>query len=636
MCGIAGLLSTVGSVPCHDAVAQMINVLRHRGPDTCGIQVTTQSPSPVVVLGHTRLAILDLSSAGRQPMHSAGRRHAITYNGEIYNFRAVAARFPNASWRTRADTEVLLQAYAAWGRACVEELRGMFAFAIWDADRQELFLARDRLGIKPLYYARTDGGAFVFASEIRALLASGVLRPRIDPLALAQYLTYQSVPAPRTLVEGVRSLPPGCWLSVDATGQVREERYWDLLGGVGSRVEATTLAESRRQVADLLRQSVALHLVSDVPVGAFLSGGIDSTAVVALMREAGVVPRTFSVVFDEVAYDERAHARTVAKRFETDHTEIRLRERDLLDQIPDALDAMDQPTGDGINTYVVARAVRAAGITVALSGLGGDELFAGYPSFARLRRSATLFRAWGNVPPALRQVASHGVRVLGRSSVAASKAAAMAASDGRLAHLYPLLRQVLSLSQRQALLAQEWSEAARTEPDPYVRLLDEALGRRPAVSLLTAISFAEARTYMHDLLLRDTDQMSMAHSLEVRVPLLDHCLVEYVMRLPDARKQPAGLPKRLLVESLDGLLPESVVRRPKQGFALPFDPWLRGPLRQFCAERLGPEGLGGRGIFRPEALWAFWTAFLARRPDTTWSRVWVLVALEAWLDRNGF
>jgi asparagine synthase (glutamine-hydrolysing) len=268
---------------------------------------------------------------------------------------------------------------------------------------------------------------------------------------------------------------------------------------------------------------------------------------------------------------------------------------------------------------------------VALSGLGGDELFAGYPSFARLERAAALFRAWGRVPPAVRTLTAHGVRRLGRSSVAATKTAAMLASNGQLAQLYPLTRQVLSKPQRQALLAERWSES-----DPYVSLLESAFQRRPVAGPLTAISFAEARTYMHDVLLRDTDQMSMAHSLEVRVPLLDHCLIEYLMRLPDAHKQPAGTPKRLLVESLDGLLPESIVRRTKQGFALPFDPWLRGPLREFCAERLGPNGLGGRGLLRPEAIWGLWTAFLDRRPEVSWSRVWVLVVLEDWLEHNGF
>jgi asparagine synthase (glutamine-hydrolysing) len=587
-----------------------------------------------VVLGHTRLAILDLSPAGRQPMASTDGQLHTTFNGEIYNFRALRPELGQHGWRSQSDTEVLLRAYARWGRASLSHLRGMFAFALWDARRRELFLARDRLGIKPLYYARTEAGAFLFASEVRALLASGLLASRLDMTALGEYLAYQSVPAPRTLVEGVSSLPPGCWLSLSADGDVVSGTYWDLLDQVSPGAAHATPAESRRRVAELLRESVALHLVSDVPVAAFLSGGIDSTAVVALMREGGTQPRTFSVGFRERAFDETQHARTVARRFSTDHTEILLGERDLLDQMPQALEAMDQPTGDGVNTYVVARAVRGAGIKVALSGLGGDELFAGYPSFARLERSAALFRAWGHVPPIVRSLTADGVRRLGRSSVAATKTAAMLASNGQLAQLYPLTREVLSASQRAALLTHNGASPARG--DPYMTLLEGAFRRRPVRGTLTAISYAEARTYMHDVLLRDTDQMSMAHSLEVRVPLLDHCLVEYLMRLPDGHKQPDGIPKRLLVESLEGLLPDSIVRRPKQGFGLPFDPWLRGPLRDLCARALGANGLGGRGILRPEAVWGLWTAFLERRPDVSWSRVWVLVVLEAWLERNGF
>jgi asparagine synthase (glutamine-hydrolysing) len=512
----------------------------------------------------------------------------------------------------------------------------MFAFGLWDAQRRELFLARDRLGVKPLYYY-SDEGTFVFASEVRALLASGLVPRRLDPLGLGEYLTYQSVPAPRTLIHGVRALPPGGWLVVDRTGRVTHGCYWDLLENAAPEASGVNAGYSRRRVADLLRESVALHLVSDVPVGAFLSGGIDSSAVVGLMREVGHVPHTFSVAFSERGYDETRHARSVAARFRTDHTEILLREHDLLAQLPEALGAMDQPTGDGVNTFVVARAVRAAGITVALSGLGGDELFAGYPSFRRLSRTANLFRTWGRAPGPVRALAAHTVQVLGRSSVGASKAAAMLASPGNLANLYPLTRQVLSPGQRQALLTQAWSRPLEEHADPYVQLLEAAYRDSPHAGVLASISYAEGRTYMHDVLLRDTDQMSMAHGLEVRVPLLDHLLVEYVMGLSDAHKRPRGTPnKRLLVESLGGLLPDDIVHRPKQGFRLPFDVWMHDHLRRFCEERLGPGGLGGREIFEPAAVRALWTAFLTRRPDASWSRLWVLVVLEEWLERNGF
>ncbi len=637
MCGIAGALRTTGDpTSAEEAVLRMVDQQRHRGPDGCGLEVFGGPQPPLVALGHTRLAILDLSAAGRQPMQTANGAVSITFNGEIYNYHALRVELGSRDWRTRTDTEVLLQAYQTWGRGCVERLRGMFAFGLWDAEQQELFLARDRLGIKPLYYY-ADDGVFVFASEVRALLASGLVPRRLDPIALGEYLAYQSVPAPRTMIQGVRALPPGAWLVVDRTGRVTHKRYWDLLENAAPEASGMSPADSRRRVADLLRESVALHLVSDVPVGAFLSGGIDSSAIVGLMREVGHVPHTFSVAFSEQGYDETRHARSVAARFRTDHTEILLREHDLLAQLPGALGAMDQPTGDGVNTFVVAQAVRAAGITVALSGLGGDELFAGYPSFRRLSRTAHLFRTWGHAPDSVRLLAANAVNALGRSSVGSSKAAEMLASSGQLAQLYPVMRRVLSSSQRQTLLTDAWSEALTGHTDPYVHLLERAYRGSPRAGVLSSISYAESRTYMHDVLLRDTDQMSMAHGLEVRVPLLDHLLVEYVMGLSDAHKRPRGaLNKRLLVESLDGLLPADVINRPKQGFSLPFDVWMRDHLRRFCEERLGPQGLGGREIFQPDAVRALWTGFLTGRPDASWSRLWVLVVLEHWLERNGF
>ncbi|MDQ6675432.1 MAG: asparagine synthase (glutamine-hydrolyzing) [Chloroflexota bacterium] len=636
MCGIAGVLTTNAEKAPIEAVECMVSVQHHRGPDACGVQLVSHQPGHQVVLGHTRLSIIDLSPAGKQPMSSANGERCITYNGEIYNYRTLRDELgAERGWRSQSDTEVLLESYATWGRACVERLRGMFAFGVWDAERQELFLSRDRLGIKPLYYY-SENGVFVFASEVRALLASRLVPRRLDPVALDDYLAYQSLPAPRTLIQGVSALLPGAWIVVDRHGRVKHGQYWDLLEHATRRAGDGDPAASRRRVGDLLREAVALHLVSDVPVGAFLSGGIDSSAVVGLMREAGHVPHTFSVAFSERAYDETRHARSVAARFHTEHTEILLGERDLLAQLPEALSAMDQPTGDGVNTFVVSRAVHGAGITVALSGLGGDELFAGYPSFARLSRSAQFFRTWGRAPETVRALAANTVRALGRSSVSATKTAAMLASRGRLANLHPVTRQVLSPRQRRGLFTPAWSRAVDGHADPYVQLLEAAYRDSPRVGVLASIAYAEARTYMHDVLLRDTDQMSMAHSLEVRVPLLDHVLVEYVMGLPDADKQPNGVPKRLLVESLGGLLPDDIVHRPKQGFSLPFDVWMRDHLRTFCEVRLGPHGLGGRDIFQPQAVRELWSAFLSGHRDASWSRLWVLVVLEDWLQRNGF
>jgi asparagine synthase (glutamine-hydrolysing) len=613
----------------------MVDALAHRGPDGHGTRVVSDA-SPTVALGHTRLAIIDLSDAGSQPMTLTthdGNTLYITYNGEIYNHADIRNRLDPGGWRSHSDTEVILRAYARWGTDCVHQLRGMFAFAIWDSRRQELFLARDRLGIKPLYYA-AEGGQLTFASEVRALLASGRVARRLDPDGLLGYLTYQSPPGGATLIEGVQMLPAGCWLRVGAHRQTTQQRYWDLFD---TPARAEKQHASREQTGNLLRESIALHLVSDVPVAVFLSGGIDSTALVSLVRAAGHTPQTFSIGFAECAYDETGFAETVADQFRTDHTSIRLGERQLLEQLPDAFSAMDQPTGDGINSYVVARAVRAAGIKVALSGLGGDELFAGYPSFARLAASARWLRVWGRAPKSMKHLLARGIATAGRSSIAATKRASLVASDGNLANLYAPLRQVLLPEQRTAMLQPTWAQRSETWTDPYPALLDPAFCNGHSKAILGCVSYAEARTYMHDVLLRDTDQLGMAHALEVRVPLLDHVLAEYVVSLPDGVKQNRGdgVPKPLLVESLAGCLPRAVTHRPKQGFTLPMAAWMRGELRSFCETRLSPERLGGRGIFQPEQLRTLWGSFLDDRPQTSWSRVWILVVLEEWLERNG-
>jgi asparagine synthase (glutamine-hydrolysing) len=568
-------------------------------------------------------------------MHDPRTGNWITFNGEIYNYREVRKQLDEdaGSWRSESDTEVILRAYERWGKDCLQRLRGMFAFALWDNERQELFIARDRLGIKPLYYYQAPG-LFLFGSEVRSVLASDLVPRKLDAVALWEYLGYQSVPAPRTLVAGVKALRPGCWLSVDKTAQVSEGCYWDLLANASREAQTASASESRQRVRELLEEAVALHLVSDVPVGAFLSGGIDSSAIVALVREAGQQPRTFSVVFDETKFDENVYARQIASRFQTDHREVHLTESSLLEQLPQALTEMDQPTGDGMNTYVVARAVRASGIKVALSGLGGDEFFAGYPSFKRLRRTIKYLRHWTIAPQGLRRLAAGAIKTLGGSSVQAAKAASIIGGDGTLASVFPVTRQVLSIEQRRSLMHDSWEQAGFELADPYVELLQEKYRETASAEMLSLISYAEGRTYMHDVLLRDTDQMSMAHALEVRVPLLDHKLVEYLMGLPDERKVSNGTPKRLLVESLNGLLPEEIVQRPKRGFTLPFEPWMRGGLREFCEERLSMERTSGRGLFRPERVNELWQSFLAGRSDVSWSRLWILVVLEDWLERN--
>jgi asparagine synthase (glutamine-hydrolysing) len=358
----------------------------------------------------------------------------------------------------------------------------------------------------------------------------------------------------------------------------------------------------------------------------FLSGGVDSTALVALARETGVTPRTFSVVMPGTAHDEGRFSREVAARFACDHTEVPLTEGELAAAVPDALTSFDHPTGDGINTFIVSRAVARAGLKVALSGLGGDEIFGGYPSFDRLRRLAAYSRVWGRSPAIVRTAAAAAVRSVGRASTSSAKMAAVLESDGSVPRAFPILRQVFGRADRRALLA-----GTDATTDATADRLAAMAARHPDRDVMTFISYAESSTYMHDVLLRDSDQMSMASGLELRVPLLDHSLVEYVVGLPEGLKAARGLPKRLLVESVGPAMPMDVVNRPKRGFVLPFDRWMRGDLRELCEHHLGPSGGLRRAGLRHDGVKAIWHGFLETE-RTTWSRPWTLVALGAWLE----
>ena len=639
MCGIAGAVFWTHKAdeprPV-DVVERMVEALAHRGPDGRGLsscdRVAFPDRGPAVALGHTRLAIIDLSERGAQPMASPRVPVWITFNGEIYNFREVRAQLEQngRSFVSDSDSEVILQGYEVWGDAILERLRGMFALAIWDGGRNRLLLARDRLGIKPVYVYQDDR-RLLFASEIRALLATGIVPRRLDQRSVESYLSHQTVPPPRTLVHGVRMLPPGhVATALSEQPSFAERKYWDLLDNAMA-TDASDAATVRARTRRLLEESTALHLVSDVPVGIFLSGGIDSSAIVALTRRAGVTPKTFSVALPGTAHDEAVHARAIARRFDADHTEVALTVEDFREGLPAALASVDHPSGDGLNTFVVSRAARAHGLKVALSGLGGDELFGGYPSFRRLSTLAAYAPVLRHSPSAVRGIAAAAVRSLGRGSVSASKAAAVLETDGTIPQAFPVLRQLFSPAQRRDLLGVR-AGAEEALPDSYERLLQHAAAAHPGVDPLTFVAYAEARTYMHDVLLRDTDQMSMAHALEVRVPFLDHVLAEFVMGLEDRAKFDANRPKALLVDSLGDDLPADIVNRPKQGFVLPFDSWMKGELREFCEHHLGPDGLGARGLFQSSALKTLWQGFVSGKRSVTWSRPWALVALSSWIE----
>jgi asparagine synthase (glutamine-hydrolysing) len=583
---------------------------RHRGPDDCGI-----AESGKVILGNTRLAIIDPSTAGHQPMNDPQTGNWITYNGETYNFKDLRNELEDEPWASNTDTEVVLRAYRRWGTDAFRKMRGMFALAVWDDQKQTLVLARDPLGIKPLYYY-ADQHQFIFASELRALLESGLVPRKLSAAGVDSYLATGSVEAPLTIAEGVKQLLPGHCLQVNADLELHDVEFAipQPAPFEGNRDDA--IARLRYE----LEESVRLHLLSDVPLGVFLSGGIDSSALVALMsRITDQRPKTFSVVFDEAAYTEAPFSRAVAERFNTDHSEIRLNEARLLEILPGAIAAIDQPTMDGVNTFVVSQAVKTKGITVALSGLGGDELFAGYPSFRRgVRYSA--------MSPSSKRVlrAASGVgRFALNGSVQREKFWQLMNSDGGPEDVYRISRQLFS---REAVC-----EITRRKVNNHSRN-----GHSHDTDLVNAISRLELRGYMTNTLLRDTDAMSMAHSLEVRVPFVDSNVVNVVLSLPGEWKLRDGAgPKPLLADVMSDLLPRAFMARPKMGFTLPFEKWMQGQLRAEIASVLDDGGRLLSAGLNSESVGKIWKRFLQSPRAVGWSRPWAIYVLVKWCEVNG-
>jgi asparagine synthase (glutamine-hydrolysing) len=575
---------------------------RHRGPDDEGVVDLGQ-----VVLGNTRLAIIDISAAGHQPMHDPISGNWITYNGETYNFKELRDQI-GGQWVSNTDTEVVLRGYGKWGVDVFRKLRGMFALALWDDQKQQLLLARDPLGIKPVYYYSTKD-QFVFASELRALLASGLVPRRVDSAGVDSYLACGSVAAPLTIVEGIKQLLPGHYLEVSENDRRDVEFVVPKREAVaGKRKDA--VARLRAE----LEESVRLHLVSDVPLGVFLSGGMDSSALVALTSRYQT-PQTFSVVFDEPTFNEAPFSRAVAERFRTQHHEIRLTESQLIEMLPGAIAAIDQPTMDGINTFVVSKAVKNAGITVALSGLGGDELFAGYPSFRRAVKVGSLSQASKRV---LRAASGIG-RIAVNGSVQRQKFWQLANSEGTATDVYRISRQLFSPDAVKEINGRESN--CRGGP-PWPPQFEDTVN---------TISELELNGYMTNTLLRDTDAMSMAHSLEVRVPFVDLKVVDYVLSLPGDWKLRNGYPKPLLADALSDLLPRDFIARPKMGFTLPFEKWLQQNLRHEVSSVLEDNS----PILNSGAVRKIWHDFLQKPRAVGWSRPWSLYVLAKWCEING-
>jgi asparagine synthase (glutamine-hydrolysing) len=645
VCGICGAAFTSNSKDAELRVRAMASAMRHRGPDEEGFLVGDPR-APGLALGMRRLSIIDLGG-GQQPVWNESRDVAVIYNGELYNYRELRERLKLLGHRflTQSDTEILVHAWEEWGEECLSELRGMFAFALLDlrgrfATAPLLFLARDPLGIKPLYYTQTAEG-FAFASEVRALLASGVVPKQISQDALTSYLLFGSASEPVSLVEGVFSLPPGhrMLLYVPERRRVPRARpWWDGQTNSAARDlrKPKDLDSAAKRLRPLLEDAVRAHLIADVPVGLFLSGGLDSGAIAALAARSEAGIRSFTLSFPGTSYDEAPLARKVAERCGTKHTEVPLDGSAIVGRIDEAVAGLDQPTMDGINTYFVSWAAREVGLKVALSGLGGDELFAGYASFLNTALLQRLTRtAWFVPRPLRRAVAPLIARLLETrlSRDAANKTVSAWTNPDTLPHPYFYARTLFPPGQLERLIEPRFrpstvgADGVTLEPT-WLGWLNRTASEAGKLEPVASTAWMEMRCYMASTLLRDTDSVSMARSLEVRVPLLDTPLVEFVSSLPDAARHRAGAQKALLVESLAGLLPEEILGQRKRTFTLPWEEWLRGPLRPRLEASFAGIAPSLAPYLRTEGVRGVWAAFLEGR--TSWSRPWALYVLNEW------
>jgi asparagine synthase (glutamine-hydrolysing) len=633
MCGVAGIIDRSGRLgggALHACASAMGDTLAHRGPDGGAVWCDEAAGA---ALAHRRLAVIDLSPASAQPMVSASGRTVISYNGEVYNFRELRRELESCGvcLRSDGDTEVLLEGCELWGvRGMADRLVGIFAFALWDREARSLTLVRDRFGVKPLFYAAL-GERFIFGSELKALRAVPGWETDLDREAVAAYLRLGYFPAPQTIYQAVRKLPPGHLLTVDHGGRVAVEQYWDHdVASAGPEV-ADIDEESATETLDrMLQEAVAGQLVSDVPVGVFLSGGIDSSTVAALMQRHSTMPiSTFSIGFREADHDEAGHAKRVAEHLGTAHHELYVGDREALDVVPRLPTIYDEPLADPsqIPTFLLAGMARSA-VTVALSGDGGDEIFGGYN---RQIWGARLDIRMRRIPPAVRRGGADALLALppafwdgfAQFLPAASRPPQFADKVRKLA---TLMRQPSADDLYGAIVGQ-WSPDEMTDGIgagalPFAR-------QAPHGNIARRIAFYDTAYYLPDDVLAKVDRASMAVGLECRVPLLDHRVAAFMRRLPESYRVRGGRGKYLLRRVLDRYVPSAIVDRPKAGFTVPIGEWLRGPLRDWAADLLGTTDCEELGLLRPRAIRAAWDEHQSRRRNHG-TKLWVLLTLLSW------
>ena len=598
MCGVAGLLSLSPAENLSNRIQAMQAALSHRGPDDSGIYISSISGDRQSALAHTRLSILDLSAAGHQPMSTTDGRYTITFNGEIYNFQDLRKELVSQGeiFKSQTDTEIILKLYQKLGRECVTKLRGMFAFAIWDESEKTCFIARDPLGIKPLYYWYSHQ-TLVFASELRAIIASGLPSVKLDLAGLYGYLTTGSVPEPHTLIADIQCLEAGNWLYWQE-GNLTKHQYWQ----IDFTPEQISLVDAQAKVRQALKESIKYHFVSDVPVGIFLSGGIDSTAILALATEIKSSQlSTYSITFSETKWNEGVLAQKVANHFGANHTEFQVDHHFAKSVLPDFLASIDQPTIDGFNTFCVSKVAHDNGMKVVLSGLGGDEIFGGYKSFQSIPKMVK----WGrrlNKLPYVSQVLASGLQHWGNTSKL-KRLSDFLNNPPTFASAYKTFRGIFSHSEAIAII-----QSLTKSNYIYDQKLADCEGDQ--MTPTDWVSLLELSSYMRNQLLRDSDVMSMRWGLELRVPFVDRTLLESVASIPSHIRLAQS--KQLLTASIPEI-PEWIVNQPKRGFSFPFASWMESDFGDYFVNLDIPQEIS----------------------LDSWYRRWSLAILKHWLGQVG-
>lgn len=610
MCGITGIVSFSSEYKTEDLysiIRKQTYSLKHRGPDSEGIFIKDG-----VALGHRRLSIIDLNEISNQPLHDVSKRYTIVFNGEIYNYNEIKSNIKDYSWQTLSDTEVILASFIKWGEKCLEKLNGMFAFAIWDNVQKELFIARDRLGVKPLYYFLKNN-ILIFSSELKGILASDIVNRKLNFDSVIDVLQTQSVKTPRSIIDSINQIPPGYFAKFNNDGYTHQS-YWKI-DNFNLNPYKLSLDETLIKIRELVSNSIKSRMVSDVPVGAFLSGGIDSSIVVGEMAKYTHLPiKTFSITFNNKDYDESKYSRLIAQKYSTNHEEFLLEPKYLIEEIPNFFQIMDTPTVDGINTYIISKIVAKTGIKVVLSGIGGDELFAGYSGFNRYKNFT--FYPFNFFHKFIKfKIPNHNRFSNKINSLLNQK-------ELTLNEFYTINRAIYLNEEIYRIYD------SPTNNSLWVNLNTSSIKSYP---ILSQYSIAELTNYTLDVLLKDTDQMSMASSLEIREPFFDYKLIEFILQVPDNFKFSAKTPKNLLVKSFNNL-PNEVIYRTKKGFSFPWDSWIRTSLKDFCGDNL--SDLNKRDIFIKKGISEIWKDFLNKRSGISWLHIWSLVCIESYLRTN--